>query len=77
MEGTGSRGERSRDIGSDVSECRDGVEEVVERFSEQNRKVSVESRKKTELAIGRVLLWVRRRVLYVGLSLYGTEKEQR
>lgn len=50
-----SRGERSRDIGSEVSEWIDGVDDVVLKDSEQNMKVSVESRRKTELAVGRLL----------------------
>jgi hypothetical protein len=59
-------------MGSEVSEWMDGVDDVVLRDSEQNMKVSVESRRNTELAVGRVFAWVRRRVLYVGLSMCGT-----
>ena len=59
-------------MGSEFSEWMDGVDDVVLRDSEQNMKVSVESRRKTELAVGRFFAWVRRRVLYVGLSIYGT-----
>ena len=61
--GTISRGERSRDMGSEVSEWMDGVDDVVLRDSEQNMKVSVESRRNTELAVGRFFDCVRRRVL--------------
>ena len=59
-------------MGSEFSEWMDGVDDVVLRDSEQNMKVSVESRRKAELAVGRPFACVRRRVLYVGLSIYGT-----
>lgn len=61
--GTISRGERSRDMGSEVSEWIEGVEDVVLKDSEQNMKVSFESRRKTEFAVGRLFDWFRRRVL--------------
>lgn len=60
--GTISRGERSRDMGSEVSEEIEGVD-VVLKDSEQNMKVSFESRRKTEFAVGRLFDWFRRRVL--------------
>ena len=59
-------------MGSEFSEWMDGVDDVVLRDSEQNMKVFVGSRRKTELSVGRLFACVRRRVLYVGLSIYGT-----